>query len=393
MTRTYRHTMYACYVGYFVQAIVNNFAPLLFLTFENQYGISMERITFLVTFNFALQLVIDMLAAGFIDRIGYRAAAVLAHIFSAVGLISLAILPEVFPTPFSGLLTAVCIYAVGGGLIEVLITPLASACPSDNQAGSISLLHSFYCWGHMAVVLISTLFFLCFGTARWQILAPIWAVVPALNALFFARVPIPKIVPEGVTGMTVPQLLKSRLFWLLALLMLCAGASEQAVSQWASTFAEQGLRVSKTIGDLAGPMFFAFTMGICRFLYSRLSDKLHLHRAIWLCALLCTGSYLMISLSPWPLLSLIGCGICGFAVGIFWPGVSSLAAQILPAGGTAMYALLALGGDLGCSTGPTLVGVSANRLNGDLHMGILCAILFPVVLLVGILRARKFTKS
>lgn len=393
MTRTYRHTMYACFTGYFVQAIINNFAPLLFLTFGSQFGISMERITLLVSFNFALQLVVDMLSAGFIDRIGYRAAAVLAHILAAVGLICLALLPEIFPSPFAGLLTAVCIYALGGGLIEVLITPLANACPSDNHVGSISLLHSFYCWGHMAVVLISTLFFLCFGTEHWQVLAPIWALVPACNAWFFTKVPIPRIVPEGITGMTIPQLLRSRLFWLMALLMLCAGASEQAVSQWASAFAEQGLQVSKTIGDLAGPMFFALAMGASRFLYSKFSEKIRLQRAIWLCALLCTSSYLLIALSPWPFLSLIGCGICGFSVGIFWPGTASLSAQLLPAGGTAMYALLALGGDLGCSAGPALVGFFGSFFNGSLHFGILCAIVFPIVLLLGILGSRRHVKS
>lgn len=393
MTKTYRHTLYACFTGYFVQAIINNFAPLLFLTFENQYGISIERITFLVTFNFALQLVVDLLSTVFIDRMGYRAAAVLSHILSAAGLVALSVLPEVFPTPFSGLMTAVCIYAVGGGLIEVLITPLVNAIPSDNQVGSISLLHSFYCWGHMAVVLISTIFFLCFGTVRWQILAPLWALVPACNAWFFTRVPIPQIIPEGVTGMTVPQLLRSRLFWLMALLMLCAGASEQAVSQWASTFAEQGLQVTKAVGDLAGPMFFAFTMGISRFLYSRFSEKLKLQRAIWFCALLCIGSYLLISLSPWPFLSLIGCGLCGFSVGIFWPGTASLSAKLLPAGGTAMFALLALGGDLGCSAGPTLVGFASNWFQGNLHWGILCAIVFPVMLLIGIRISRKRSTS
>ena len=389
MTRTYRHTLRACYTGYFVQAIVNNFAPLLFLTFSQQYRIPMERITFLVTFNFALQLLIDMLSAGFIDRIGYRAAAVLAHLLSAAGLVALAVLPELFPSPFAGLLTAVCIYAVGGGLIEVLITPLANACPSDNHTGALSLLHSFYCWGHMAVVLISTVFFLCFGTARWQILTPLWAAVPLVNAFFFARVPIPPIVPEGTAGMTIPQLLRSRRFWLMAVLMLCAGASEQSVSQWASAFAEQGLRVSKAVGDLAGPMFFAFTMGLSRLLYSRFSVQLKLRKAILSCALLCIGSYLLISLSPWPFLSLLGCGLCGFSVGIFWPGTASLSAQMMPAGGTAMFALLALGGDLGCSLGPTLVGFAAERFQSDLHWGILTAILFPAALLIGIGSFRK----
>lgn len=385
--------MYACFTGYFVQAIVNNFAPLLFLTFSQRYQIPMEKITFLVTFNFALQLLIDVLSAGFIDRIGYRAAAVLAHILSAAGLVAMAVLPEVFSSPYAGLMTAICIYAVGGGLIEVLITPLANACPSDNHAGAISLLHSFYCWGHMAVVLLSTVFFVLFGTSRWQILAVIWAIVPILNAFFFAQVPIPHIVPEGTTGMTISQLLRSRLFWLMALLMLCSGASEQAVSQWASTFAEQGLLVSKAIGDLAGPMFFALAMGISRFLYSRFSDRLKLRPAIWSCALLCICSYLLISLAPWPFLSLMGCGICGFSVGIFWPGTASLSAQVLPTGGTAMFALLALGGDLGCSLGPTLVGVVSERFRGDLHFGILAAVLFPFILLVGILSSRKSSVS
>lgn len=393
MTKTYRHTIHACFAGYFVQAIVNNFAPLLFLTFQNQYQITLERITFLVTFNFVLQLVVDMLSAGFIDKIGYRASAILAHVLSAAGLVALAILPEVFPSPFAGLITAVCIYAVGAGLIDVLITPLANACYSDNHAAAISLLHSFYCWGHMAVVLVSTVFFLFFGTANWKLLALFWALIPTINAICFARVPIPRILPEGTSGMTVSQLLRNRLFWLMVLLMFCSGASEQAVSQWASTFAEQGLQISKALGDLAGPMFFAFTMGIARFLYGRAGERCNLGRAIALCALLCAGSYLLISLSPWPALSLIGCGICGFSVGIFWPGTAGLAAQKLPSGGTAMFALLALGGDLGCSLGPTLVGVAAEQTGGNLHWGILAAIVFPVFLFLGILRLRMHNQS
>ena len=296
MKANYKHTMYACFTGYIVQAIVNNFIPLLFLTFQSSYGISITKITFLVTFNFGLQLIIDFLSAGVVDKIGYKISAVAAHIFAAVGLISLVILPELFADPFIGLLIAVMIYAVGGGLIEVLISPIVEACPSDNKESAMSLLHSFYCWGHVGVGLFSTLFFAVVGIHNWTILAVIWAVIPALNAVFFTKVPIATLIEEGESSLSIKSLLSNKIFWIMVMLMMCAGASEQAVSQWASTFAEKGLGISKTIGDLAGPMLFAITMGISRVLYSK-AENIDLQKTILGSGILCLVSYLIIALS------------------------------------------------------------------------------------------------
>ncbi|MGL5434166.1 MAG: MFS transporter [Lachnospiraceae bacterium] len=383
MKQSYKHTMYACFTGYIVQAIVNNFVPLLFLTFQSSYGIPITKITFLVTFNFGLQLFIDFLSAGLIDKIGYRISVVAAHIFAAAGLASLVFLPELFSDPFIGLLIAVMIYAMGGGLIEVLISPIVEACPSDNKETAMSLLHSFYCWGHVAVVLLSTIFFAVFGISSWKILALLWAVIPLLNAVFFTRVPIVSLAEDGHMH-SVKNLLSNKIFWIMIILMVCAGASEQAVSQWASTLAEKGLGVSKTIGDLAGPMFFAIMMGISRIWYSKVGEKVDLQIVILFSGILCVTSYLCISLSPWPFLSLIGCGMCGLSVGIFWPGTISMSAGQIKSG-TAMFAFLALAGDLGCSLGPTVVGRIAGMAGDDLKAGILAAIIFPVLLVGGIL--------
>ena len=385
MDTRYQKTVYACFVGYIVQAIVNNFAPLLFLTFHRSYGIPLSRITFLVTFNFGLQLLVDLVSVTFVDRIGYRTTMIIAHLTAALGLVMLAVLPSVMADPYTGILIAVFFYAVGGGLLEVVVSPVMESCPTPNKEAAMSLLHSFYCWGHVGVVLLSTLFFALAGISRWQILAVLWALIPAVNMLVFTRVPIADLIPEGETAIPLRNLLKNRLFWLFVILMICAGACEQAVSQWASTFAEQGLGVSKTLGDLTGPMFFAVMMGTSRLIYGKFGEKLPLKKYIIGSSLLCLASYLVISLSPLPALGLIGCGICGFSVGILWPGTFSMASASMPAGGTAMFALLALGGDVGCSGGPTFVGLIASAFGDNLKTGILCAVIFPILMLGGVM--------
>lgn len=389
MNPNYQKTIYACFVGYIVQAIVNNFIPLLFLTFESTYGIPLSQITILITFNFGIQLLVDLLSASFVDKIGYRASILLAHILSAAGLLGLAVLPELLPSAYAGLLISVMIYALGGGLLEVLVSPIMESCPTDNKEKAMSLLHSFYCWGHVGVVLLSTLFFRIFGIANWKILTCIWIIIPIVNTFIFAQAPIAPLVDEGETGMSMRDLCRNRVFWLLMLMMMCAGASEQSVSQWASTFAERGLGVSKTLGDLAGPMTFAVLMGSARAFYGKFGDRIDLDRFMIGSGILCILSYLMISLSPSPALSLVGCGICGLSVGIMWPGSFSKAAASIRNGGTALFALLALAGDLGCSGGPTLVGYISSIASDDLKMGILTAVIFPVLLVTGILVLRK----
>ncbi len=389
MKNKYQNTVYACFVGYIVQAIVNNFVPLLFLTFEKSYNIPLSKITMLITFNFGIQLVIDLLSAKFVDRIGYRISIVLAHVFSAAGLISLVILPDVLPDAFTGIFISVVIYAVGGGLIEVLISPIVESCPSDNKEKAMSLLHSFYCWGHVAVVLFSTLFFKVCGIQNWKVMALIWAVIPIINGIAFTRVPIASLIEEGESGMTIRELCMNKAFWILMLMMLCAGASEQGVSQWASTFAEQGLGVSKVVGDLAGPMAFAVLMGSARTFYGKWGGRIDLDKFMIGSSLLCILSYLCISLAPSAFVSLIGCSVCGFSVGIMWPGSFSKASSALRNGGTSLFALLALAGDVGCSGGPTLVGFVSSLASDDLKRGILAGVIFPVFLLVGILLLRK----
>lgn len=389
MRDKYQKTIYACFAGYIVQAVVNNFVPLLFLTFEAAYRIPLSQITMLITFNFGVQLLVDLLSAGFVDRIGYRISIVMAHVFSAAGLLGLVILPGLLPDAFTGLLIAVMIYAVGGGLIEVLISPIMESCPTENKEKAMSLLHSFYCWGHVGVVLLSTLFFKIFGIENWKIMACVWAVVPAVNTYVFAKTPIAPLVEEGESGMTIAALFKEKIFWILMLMMICAGASEQAVSQWASTFAERGLGVSKMAGDLAGPMAFAVLMGSARAFYGKYGDKIDLDKFMTGSGILCILSYLCISLSPSPVLSLAGCAACGLSVGIMWPGSFSKASASIKNGGTALFALLALAGDVGCSGGPTLVGYVSGLTDGNLKMGILAAVVFPVLLILGVIVIKR----
>ena len=393
MLKNYKNTIYACFIGYIVQAVVNNFVPLLFLTFQSQYGISLSKITMLVTFNFGLQLLVDLVSISFIDKIGYRVSMVLAHVFSAAGLILLTILPDVMSDPFHGILIAVMVYAVGGGLLEVLVCPIVEACPTDNKEKAMSLLHSFYCWGHMGVVLLSTLFFAIVGIENWKVLAFVWAVVPVLNGIFFTQVPIAPLIAEDETGLSVKELFKEKIFWVFMLLMVCSGASEQAVGQWASTFAEKGLGISKTIGDLVGPMAFAACMGTARVLYGKFGEKIKLETFMIISTIACVISYLMIALVPSPVVSVIGCSICGFAVGMMWPGTFSMAAAKIRNGGTAMFALMALAGDLGCTSGPTLVGKISGMFSENLRVGIFTALVFPVLLLIGIGLIKKMTSE
>lgn len=389
MKNQYNKTVTACFVGYIVQAVVNNFVPLLFLTFQRAYDIPLSQITLLVTFNFGVQLLVDLLAIGFVDKIGYRVSMVIAHILSAAGLLLLTILPELLPSSFAGILIAVMVYAIGGGLLEVLVSPVMEACPSDNKEKAMSMLHSFYCWGHVGVVLLSTLFFRVFGIENWKILAVVWALIPLCNAFVFSKVPIATLMEEGEKGLRIRDLFGLKIFWVLLIMMVCAGASEQAVSQWASTFAEKGLGISKTAGDLAGPMAFAILMGAARAFYGKYGDRIQLDRFMIYSSCLCILSYLGISLLPIPQLSLVACAVCGLSVGIMWPGTFSKAAAALPKGGTAMFALLALGGDLGCSGGPTVVGIVSSALGDNLKMGILVSVIFPVLLLAGIIGLRR----
>lgn len=381
----YNCTLKASYFGYVVQAIVNSFAPLLFLTFRSTYGISLEKITLLVTVNFGIQLLVDLLSAQFVDRIGYRVSIVAAHIFAAAGLAGLAFLPDWMPGHFAGLVVCVCLYAVGGGIIEVLVSPIVEACPTDKKDAAMSLLHSFYCWGAVAVVLLSTLFFTVAGVGNWRILALLWATVPAVNAVAFSRVPILSLNEEG-QGMTVSELAGNRMFWLFAFIFVCAGASEQAMSQWASAFAESGLQVSKTVGDLAGPCMFSVLMGTSRALYAKYSEKIHLPLFMTASTFLCIVSYLLAAFAPNPVLALMGCGLCGLSVGILWPGAFSLASASCPRGGTAMFALLALAGDLGCSAGPGLVGMVSGAFGGSIKAGLAAAAWIPVLLVFGLVR-------
>lgn len=384
MKNNYKMTMYACFIGYIVQAVVNSFVPLLFVTFQMEYHIPLTQITLLITVNFVIQLVVDLLSAGFVDKIGYRASAIIAHACAGTGIFLLTILPELFSNPFYGSLLAVMVYAIGGGLIEVLISPVLEACPTDNKESAMSLLHSFYCWGCTGVVLLSTLFFAVFGTSHWKILALIWVILPAANLILFTKVPIYSLHEEGESGMSISELFRVKVFWLLMAMMLCAGASEQAVSQWASTFAEKGLHIQKTVGDLVGPMLFSVLMGLSRLIYGKYGEKFNLDRFMKGSCVLCVASYLCIFLVPVPIVGLIGCAICGFSVGIMWPGTFSKASAAIKRGGTVLFAMLALAGDLGCSGGPTLVGFVSSAFSGNLRLGILTAIVFPVLLLAGL---------
>ena len=376
--------MLACYLGFVTQAIAANFAPLLFLTFHRDYDISLGTIALIPAAFFLTQLIVDVFCAKYVDRIGYRVSAIASEICYAAGLIGLTFLPEVLPSPFAGILISVVVYAVGSGLIEVLGSPIVEACPSERKEAAMSLLHSFYCWGSVAVVALSTLFFSVFGIDKWRWLACLWAGIPLYNIYNFATCPIEKLVEEG-SGMGIKQLLRVPFFWVAILLMVCAGASELSMAQWASAFAESALGLSKATGDLAGPCLFAVTMGISRVFYGKFGDKINLQSFMLYSGCLCLACYFAASLSASPIVGLIGCIFCGFSVGIMWPGTISISSKQMPTGGTAMFALLAMAGDLGGACGPGLVGYITQNANDNLQIGMRAGSVFPMVLVIALL--------
>lgn len=384
--------MLGCFAGYIVQAVIVNFAPLLFVFFQNTYQIPLSQITLLLTVNFLVQLATDLAASVFVDKIGYRASMVIANFAAAAGLIAMTVLPEIMD-PFVGLLLSVCIFAVGGGIIEVLVSPIMESCPTENKEKAMSLLHSFYCWGLVATVLISTVFFRLAGIHNWKIMALIWAVIPVVNGLLFLKTPIAPLVAPGEKGLRLGQLFKDKTFWLLLIMMICAGASENGVVLWSSTFAEKGLNIDKTLGDIAGPMAFAVVMGIARSIHGKYGEKMNLDKLLLGSTVLCVISYLMMTLFHSPIVNLVGCALCGVSVAIMWPGTLSKASATLRNGGTTMFALLALAGDVGCSAGPTLVGMVSDRAGGNMKTGILAGIAFPAVLLISMLLWRKPKKQ
>lgn len=379
----YRLTIFSCFLSYIVQAVIINFAPLLFLTFQDEFDVKIEQITLLVTLNFVVQLLTDLASSRFIHKIGYRMGMLLAHVFCFLGLVSLTFLPNILGG-FIGLLIPVIIYAIGGGLLEVLVSPIVEACPTKNKAGLMSLMHSFYCWGVVATVLLSTGFFVLFGIENWRWMSIIWAVIPFVCFLLFLKVPIFPINPDGEDKPNYKELFSQRVFVMMLILMVCSGASELAVAQWASTFAEKALELDKTMGDLLGVCGFSLTMAFARVAYAKFSEKLPLRKAMIFSVMLCIISYLMIGLSNSAVVGLIGCIVCGFSVGLFWPGTFSLATVSVKGCSTTMFALLALAGDMGCSSGPTVVGFVAGMTENGFRGGILAAVIFPILLLVGL---------
>ena len=387
-TKNYNRTKTACYLGFVTQAISANFVPLLFLTFYRTFGISFAELALIPLTFYITQLIVDFLCAKFVDRIGYRKSILIAQITSGAGLAMLSFVPDLFAKPFSGILICVVMYAVGSGLIEVLCSPIIEACPFENKESMMSLLHSFYCWGAVGTVALSTAFFVLFGTEHWRILACLWAVIPLYNVANFAVCPIEPIVADG-EGMTIRQLFKTGIFWLLVLLMVCAGASEIAMAQWASAFAESSLGVSKTAGDLLGACGFAVFMGISRVIYGRFGEKTDLSGFMIASGILCFCSYLLAAFAVLPVMGLVGCILCGFSVGVMWSGSISISSKKLPKGGTALFAFLALAGDLGGAAGPAIVGNVSQLMGESIQAGVLAGICFPILLVITVVILKK----
>ena len=382
-------TLGTCFSAYIVQAIVTTFPPLLFITFRNDYGVTLAQLSMMVALCFVVQIVVDLICARYADRVGYRFCMVFSSLVAAAGFISMAILPRVMPSPFLGLLLADVLYSIGAGITEVVNSPLVEACPTKRKSAVMSLLHAFYCWGVIAVALLSTLFFVTVGRENWPLLACLWALLPLANAVMFCFVPMASLADQVPHQMKLKDFISSKLFWVLMILMLASGASEQAVAQWVSAFAEANLGISKTVGDLAGLCVFALLMGIFRSVYAKVSDRISPRQAMLFCGFLAIVSYIIIVLPVHPVINLLGCGLSGIAVSILWPATLSYGAQLLPAGGTALFAFMAVAGDVGCSLGPSVVGTMSDWFDDELKFGFAAALIFPLLLLAGLLLLKK----
>lgn len=406
MLLTKRHTLIAGFTGYIVQALVNNISPLLYVTFQREFSITLDKIGYIASINFFIQILTDLIAARYADKLGYRKCVCLALIFAASGVGGLGIFPYIFPTPYAGIIFSTIISAIGGGLLEVITSPIVEAIPGDAKSAKMSFLHSFYCWGQVGVVVLSTLFFIFIGIEHWRFLCLFWAIVPIANFFLFLKVPLWTLVEDG-SATPLKILIRKKLFWIFLILMLGSGASELAMSQWSSLFAEVGLKVSKSVGDLLGMCCFAVLMGISRIYFGFNSEKLKLENCLLLSSILCIFSYLLTSFAPSPIISLIGCALCGLSVGLMWPGTYSLASKVFPDGGTTMFAILAFAGDIGCTTGPTIVGnistfvqsinknLFPNLIHGSditeigLKTGLSFIFIFPFAMLISVILLKK----
>ena len=390
--KKYNITLFASYIGYVVQALVINYAPLLFVTFRSEYSLSLSEISALIVVNFLAQLTMDLGSALLLDKFGYRKSAVIAHICATLGVASMAFLPDIIGNPFYGLLLSMVLCGMGGGIVEVIISPIVEALPTKSKSASMSLLHSFYSWGQLLIVILSTVFFASYGIENWRMLALFWALIPLSNGILFTFVPIVPLIKEGEKGKSIKELLSIKVFWIFAIAMLAGGAAEQAVIQWASAYAESGLKISKTAGDLAGPAVFALLMGLSRVFYSLFHEKMHLLKFMIASTALLLASFLLISLDN-PFLSLSGCALSGLSVGIAWPGMLSLTSRHIKNGGTAMFAIMAFFGDLGCITGPAVTGWVSDIAGGNLRVGFFASALFPFLMLSALILINKLKKE
>lgn len=391
MRKSFKGTICASCIGYFTQAILINFPPLLFITFQNGFGVSLSQLSLLIATNFATELIVDLICSKYAPKVGYRKCVIIAQLSAIIGLCLFPTLPFAMSNKLLALIIANIFCGIGGGMMEVLISPIVEACPTTNKGGMMSLLHSFYCWGQMGVVLISTILFLTIGIEHWRYITLAWAIVPLIDLILFCFVPINTLEPEGKTSSFI-TLFKNKAFWIIFVMMLCAGSSEIAISQWASAFAEAGLGVEKWLGDLIGPCLFAVAMGSTRLFYSKKADKINVDNAILLSACFTVFAYCVVIFAPIAQISLIGCALCGVGCGILWPASFSSATRRIPSGGVAMFGLLALSGDLGCLCGPVIAGTISDAFGGNLKLGFLFAMIFPILMAVMVLLLKK-TKS
>lgn len=354
--KSYQLTTISCFVGIFCQAVSSNITAILFIPLMTLYGLSYVHLGLLVGINFTTQVLVDIIASRLVDRYGFRVFVLPSDILAVIGLVLFGLTPVLFDNILTGLVFSTIIFSASCGLQEVMLSPIVNAIPHNDKGPAMALMHSFYAWGQVATIIITTLFLFFFGIENWQVIVFLWALVPLVNFFMFLAAPFPGVIHEN-QRMTMRDLILKP-FYLVALLAIMGGAATELVmNQWSSTFSEKVLELPKVTGDILGMCGFAVFLGLGRVLYGRYGSKINMNNVLVGSAAAAVVCYIAVAISPLPAISLAACAVCGLAASLLWPGTLVITAEKYPLAGAWIFAILAAAGDIGAASGPFAAGV------------------------------------
>ena len=392
MTQNYKITKYTCYLFYVLQGTLLNLTPLLFVPLMEQYGLSYMKLGALASVNFATQLIVDIVLSKLTDKHRYRISLRLSASAAFIGYMIFAWAPGRLGDPYTWLLIGTVVYSIGAGLMEITISPLIHALPDKAKGKSMAILHSFYAWGVVLTVIVSTSVLAIIGRDKWNFIVTGWLIVPVIGFILSCIMPVPK--PESGenerTAGSFRILIKPAFILFLAMIFF-GSCAEAVMTQWSSAFLERAVGLDKLIGDIAGMSMFALMLGLCRMASAALDKKISLSTYMMLGTIGAVICYIIVSVSNVAAVSLIFCALTGFMVGMLWPGTLVLAADAFPKAGAWLFAYLAVAGDLGGVFGPWITGAIADR--SGLNAGLGAAAIFPVIGLICMIIYKRRTRS